>query len=335
MIVYLCGFGDWAGMAAHFAEATRRTGREAVSYAKYHHTFEYIVSDKIWQTLGAIHELPDAEVVVLMHTSFLDRKISFIDSSKQLIGAFHGGPPFRGNEELIIERLRKRHGVHFHLIQTPEMYVPGDSNYLIGGVVDTDYLKPHYYNGDKRRLVFAHYPRPTGRGLITKGTDRVVEALSASSYSSRIKFVADTKQKPWAKHMERVSKCDVYVEKLSPIPEFGLSALEAAALGKIVITQSAKNRDEYERLWGEAPILHAYNALELRRTVNKILSWSREEIIERQKLSRKWAEDCHSMKSVGRRLNRIFKKEAEKNNLKIFGENKNDGRENQSIGVTF
>jgi hypothetical protein len=318
VIVYLSGFGDWAGMGAHMAEASRRTGQEAVGYAKYQHKFGYLVKDKLWGTYPSIKELQKAEVVILMHTAMFQKGKLPIDSSRQLIGAFHGGPPFRGKEKSFIERMKKKFGVHFHLIQTPEMYVPGDSNYLLEGLVDTDYLQPVYHNGKHRRLIFAHYPRPTGNGIALKGTASVVAALTPASFASRITLLIDKNQKTWVEHMKRVSKCDVYIEKISKTAEFGMSALEAAALGKIVITQN-EEREEYEKLWGKAPILRANNVDELRGVVNDILSWSKDEILEKQKESRKWVKNCHSMRTVGKRLNRIFRTEAAKNNL-IFSE---------------
>jgi hypothetical protein len=182
-----------------------------------------------------------------------------------------------------------------------------ERRYLLSPPVDLERLQPTYYKGDKR-VVLGHFPRNTGTGLITKGHADVLNVFA--EVNRRLKFqLVDTEFIDWIKHIERIKQCDIWVEKLSKIcPEWGVSALEAAALGKVVITQFV-HRDTYEKEYGPSPIITANTKDELKQVLMKLSTMTTDEIRSIQVKTRAWVEKYHSFEAVGKRLKDILVKE--------------------------
>jgi glycosyltransferase involved in cell wall biosynthesis len=86
---------------------------------------------------------------------------------------------------------------------------------------------------------------------------------------------------------------------------FGLTALEAAALGKVVITCNAK-RNLYENIFGNfAPII-SNSRDDLIRELKNIILMNSNELSREKKKNRDWASEYHSYESFGKRLIKIY-----------------------------
>ena len=310
-VVFL-SHGDWANIGSHLAEALRRVGINARSWAGWHLKMNMPIQSSIYNGWEQVYpDVESAKVVWLMHGYiFKHRHIPI--RKDQLVCAYHGGPPLMrmdsgGVHQDFFGRYRRRdlHPVHF--IQMPRLYDQCyflERRHLLSPPVDLDRLQPIYYNGSKR-ITLGHFPRNTGTGLLTKGHEDVLSVFK--SVKRRLPFqLVDTEFINWLSHIERIKKCDVWIEKLSKIcPEWGVSALEAAALGKAVVTQFV-HRDTYEKEYGPRPIIAANTKEELRKALMELSVANPEELRDIQRKTRAWVEKYHSFEVVGKRLKDIL-----------------------------
>ena len=123
---------------------------------------------------------------------------------------------------------------------------------------------------------------------------------------------AVTPRVSWKRNLRRMSRCDIYIESLNIDStsdnqhDWSLTALEAAALGKIVIT-NFRNQQRYEKEYGECGLLVANSKKELENILLKLIHSSPEQLIELQRKTRKWVETHHSLKAIGLRFKKIIK----------------------------
>jgi hypothetical protein len=110
--------------------------------------------------------------------------------------------------------------------------------------------------------------------------------------------------------MEQV---DVLIETIRleiqgrPFGEWGNTALEASALGKIVITNSL-NTDLYEQEYGDLALWIANDADQLEKQLRKALTMSDDDLLNERVKMRQWAETNHSIGATGLRLwEKIYK----------------------------
>ena len=317
-VVFL-SHGDWANIGSHLAESLRRVGVKAKSWANWHLRMNMPIKSSIYQTWEKVQEdVEKAKVVWLMHGYIFGSRALSIRKD-QIVCAFHGGPPLLlmkkggGVDQGFFGRYLRRdlHPVHF--IQMPKLFDDCyflEKAHLLSPPVDIERLEPRYFNGNKK-AVLGHFPRNTGTGLKSKGHDKVVKVIATVKKQYPVHFI-DTKFIDWIPHTERMKKCDIYIEKLSEVcPEWGMSALEAAALGKIVLTQFT-HKETYEKYYGSSPIIDFYNEKELIEVLRSLATWSPERITEHQKKTRAWAEKYHSFEVVGQRLKKILIEEGAK-----------------------
>jgi len=115
-------------------------------------------------------------------------------------------------------------------------------------------------------------------------------------------------------HLKRIAKSDIYIEHQcyrldgEKYGEFGITALEAAALGKIVITCSSAIK-KYNFEYGDCPLFISNCEEEFIDTINNIMKMTDEEISEHQKLTRDWVCKNHSYDALADRLINFYNKD--------------------------
>lgn len=308
--VIFLSHGDWANIGSHLAESLRRVGVNAKSWASWHLKMDMPIKSSVYKGWEEVQsDLEKAKVVWLMH-GYIFKYRNLPIRKDQLVCSYHGGPPLLFNCNIdFFGRYRRRdlHPVHF--IQMPKLYNDCyflEKVHLLTPPVDIERLQPRYYEG-KSKAVIGHFPRNTGTGLKTKGHEKVVKVLE--SFKNKFPYISNTKFINWIPHTQRINQCDIYVEKLSDIcREWGMSSLEAAALGKIVITNFEK-REVYEQAYGPSPIITANTEDELRGVLKYLATWGVDNICRKQAETREWVEKYHSFEVVGKRLKDILVKE--------------------------
>jgi hypothetical protein len=125
-------------------------------------------------------------------------------------------------------------------------------------------------------------------------------------------FTHSFERMPYHLHIERLKNIDVCIELMAkeqggkPYGSFGLTALEAAALGKIVITQSLNDNGLYQDAY-DIPLLNFIkNSEDLKKICLNLDNYTDSHIRGQQQLTRDWVVKNHSFKATGERLKRIL-----------------------------
>jgi len=220
----------------------------------------------------------------------------------------HGGGAYRANHDNINPHYNQV--VDTTIIQMPDLLGHGANNeQWIYYPVDTEYLEPDFARHGKK-LKIGHFPSLP----LHKGTGKIIEIMKGleDKYGDRFEYVGvkDTSRSGlvmWNEGLNRVRECDIIIEAMEmkaqgqTYGEWGNTAIEAAALGKIVITHSLK-KDLYKKEFGSCALNIANDPDTLKETLINILSLSDNEIFEMKRNTRAWVEEKHSIPVTAKRL---------------------------------
>lgn len=169
--------------------------------------------------------------------------------------------------------------------------------------VDTDKIGKYARKVKDGPLTVGHYPsNPTVKGTVT-----IRQALS--TVTDAIVHIDETLM-PYDESLKRMALCDIYVELFAPTNHgypygsFGTTAVEAAAMGKVVITQNLY-ADFYEAEYGQCPLILAKSPKDITEAVNRLVSMPRDEFRTLAAKFKAWADSCHSYSATGERLKRL------------------------------
>ena len=314
---------DYANIGASLAIAGRTVGMDCVSIAEFHHVFEY--SDKslllkdVIGSLFPVEELQkfadDFKVIVMMHAHPFHYPEGWLCGKRwsqkgiykrswQKWVVFHTVRPIAPGKANIFNKV-----VDITINQTADMFGNGGINeqWLIPSV-DTECIKPVFSDPEmikKNKITFRHNPRHEG----CKGSVIVNEVMK--TFKDKCNYEFSSEIKPWPENIKRMEQCDVYIVSMGE-GEWGITALETASLGKVVVAQFG-GLSKYEKEYCVCPIIvveatggNTNNPSDLNDAIEKILSFSPERIIELQKQTREWVERFHGYKPTGLRLKKLL-----------------------------
>jgi glycosyltransferase involved in cell wall biosynthesis len=190
--------------------------------------------------------------------------------------------------------------VHKTVIALGEFAGYGAKNetYIVGAI-DTDKLissgiKP------KRPYIAGHYPSNS----LVKGTETINKI---AGNIKGIKYLCSVEKVTYEEQLKRMAVCDIYIELFNPVlngekyGSFGISALEAAAMGKIVVTQNLSHK-VYKENYGYCPLILCETENDLREKLELLGSMKPNEIKHLQDKTREWVVKNHSYKATGERI---------------------------------
>jgi len=300
---------DWANVGYLFAQGLKQVGIPATSLSLRPVKMGYPKGSKIVTEDVMKARAKYADAVVWLHSEHIKLPTK---GKRKLV--FHGGSRYRNKTKEVLKIFNPI--VDVSLVQTGELLDRGAKNevWLLPGV-DTDFIRPAF--GVHEKLVVAHYPRNSARDVDVKGTLVINRMMGkfVRHFPNRVlyKSAGRPKYRPlvWEKNLKRMAGCDIYVESMSRASSSGnkhdwsMTALEAAALGKIVVTNFLF-KDRYLREYGSCPLMVANNRHEFSRTMHVLLNSSKKELETVQKETRRWVEEKHSLKAVGERLKKAI-----------------------------
>lgn len=204
---------------------------------------------------------------------------------------YHTGTKFRQLQDKSI------FNNHVNLIALPEFnnLIP-NQYYLIGGVNQREYIAP---TGN----TFSHFPSNPS----VKGTD----LIRATFANLRIPIKISEQRLSNEDYLKELSQSDIYVELFSPkqgaqmYGSFGMTALEAASFGKVVLTQNLTGKELYEKTYGECELVFFDNQEEL---IRKISIFAKTDISEKSIKTYNWFTKNHSLFATGQRFRGILEK---------------------------
>lgn len=282
---------DWANFQWGLTKSLQAVGVETISYKLGRHLFGYeeqcevITVPKIKETFG------DCDVVLLVHSDW-----ELMEYLTCRVIPVHTGTKYRQHHEQINTYFDRR----LSIIALPEFqkYAP-NYKYLVGAMEVEREVKPV---GEK--LVVGHFPSNPG----VKGTNEIMQVLYQLQDSNDFAIVHSTERVSHEESLNRINDCDIYVELLAktqggkPYGSFGMTALEAACLGKIVITQNLNDEGLYGRTYGPCLLNFIQNESDLKKTLSMLLQYKGEYLTGQMDATKQWVKKYHSYKSTGEKL---------------------------------
>jgi len=307
--VLILAINDWANTGWKYAECLKSAGVDALMIKRKPHHFEYPQQGMI---LSSIEELaPYAQQAKVLHYVASSFFYPGIDIRSKKIICQHGNSLYRENYESVNAFFNAF--CDYAIIQEPDLWDMGALNQVyISYPVDTETIKPVFESHTPGKRIFGHFPS----SIHTKGSALIWNVLKAEVDNNRgkIEFWYTEDTVPWEENLGRISLCDIYIESVQldikgkPFGTWGNSAVEAAALGKIVITNDIW-RGFYEREYNRpCEWIIANNEKELYEAVDMVVGMTESEFMAKKQACRAQVVGCHSFKATGERLvDKIYK----------------------------
>ena len=314
-------FNDWANTGWRFTRCLRSLGLDVTYWKGRPHKFGYLDEGPIHPYLEKGIVLSQYPVAILcrelkeeieahdiIHFFASTMIVSGADLTGKKIVVNHGGSTFRIGTEAVKAAFNPY--VDYSIIQCPDLLGLGAKNeVLIYYPVDTEFLQPDYEAHEK--VVIGHWPSSPHN----KGTREIIEVIEKLERDPAVKDrftyigqrVVEKQTIPWPDHLARVRGCDVIIESMQPdidgrkFGEWGNQALEAAAMGKVVITNML-SADTYLKEYGSCPLLIANDPVQLESQIRAAVCASAEATRAHKERMRAWAVEKHSMAATAQRL---------------------------------
>lgn len=264
---------DWANSGYRYSKCLRHLGLNVMAFKMNPHPFFYPETLPTYPvvTAEAIQKFVDDSHVVVLHNSTVSEQINL---SGKIVVAQHGGSVYRQHHKRINAYLNDR--IQATIIQCPDLLGLGAKNeHWITYPVDTDFIRPIHRPPDGK-IKIGHFPsNPQVKG--TAAICEVIDAIKnpAFEYIGARPETAFRGIKSWSENLDRIAECDVYIECLNgningnPYGEFGNQALEAAAMGKLVIT-NCLNMERYAAEYGDPFFVVANTRQELSDVLKRL-----------------------------------------------------------------
>ncbi len=303
MKVINCSRTDWANFSSDNAAALRSVGVDAESLCMIKHSFDYVRPSTVCSQETIKQKMREADYVQIMHSCSHSLNAFIASGSKAKLIVYHTGTIYR-NDPGTFNNLFNPH-VCRSVIALPEFSGLGSKNeqYIVGAV-DTDSITP---SGRMPTLPYkvAHYPS----NAEVKGAEQIIEMMDRlrASHDDKFSFNYSSQIVNMPHQCARVDECDIYIELFKPFlngkryGSFGIQALEASAMGKVVITQCIM-KSVYEKEYGESALFFPLTQEDFISTVMVLTENTSSENKMLQLHTREWAVKNHSYKATGERL---------------------------------
>lgn len=302
MKVLILAVNDRACVGYMLAQSLKRVGVDATAVARNPHLFGRKKQAIITKDRKRISNLARKADVIHFHNRYVD---TGIDLSLKKVVVFFGGTSYRLEPEKNQDRFNPI--VDATIIRSPDFFGLGAKNekFLLPPI-DTDNIRPVYERSMNSKLVVAHYPSHYRK----KGTNEIWNALYGVM-PERINLQVSTRTVDWEENIRRISLCDVYIDQFAPEQDgrplgiFGVEALEAAALGKIVIT-NFHWLDLYKEYYGNCGLWITNSLDDMANRIEEIAKMKDIELLSHKRNSRRWVAHQHSFKRTGKMLKEIY-----------------------------
>jgi len=304
MKVLNCCNNDWANFSHDNANALRSVGIDCEDIKERPHSFEYKTHSLTIPFAKIVEKIKQADIVQIMHSDVAYLEVCKAYNKRVIV--YHTGTNYRkGYKELnSVFNPYVEHSV----IALGEFSGLGAKNEVyVVGAIDTDKLKPNIINSDFTR--FAHYPSCEK----TKGTDTIERVVNWAHEKNRNFYFNMSVQKvDYDFQLERIKKCDAYIELFAPEQDgkpygsWGITALEAAAMGKIVITNHTTEQ-VYKNAYGiKTPFFVSNTEKELFDNIEKLSFMNRAELLKHKQNTRNWVLKNHSYQATGEKIKKLL-----------------------------
>lgn len=289
-------FSDYSNLSQRMAEAITAQGIQCDSYAIKPHAFGYGSQSKIIKANEITEIVRKYDVIQIMHScSELMRFIPNIRGRR--ITVWHTGTNYRKGHLTINKAFNKIVRKSFY--DSCEFETLGMKNpvYCLG-CIDVSQFGFQYAKG--RNFIFGHFPS----NHLNKGTKEINEVMDELH---GLVYNHSTLTTNYESNLNRIRNCDIYIEMMAPMQgdnvygSFGLTALEAAAMGKVVIT-NLSNYKLYEQTYGNPCLVLCETKEELKEELLRLNEFSTADLRAMQLESFAWVKKYHDYRPTAERI---------------------------------
>lgn len=247
---------DFANFSYSNSMALKSVGVDCVSVTLDKHPFDYPEHSSVVSLEDMVELAKQVDVVQFFHDNIsLFNMITPYCKGKKLI-AYHTTSLYRRDYQRLNQLMNPF--IHRAVNCMPEFMGKGAKNevYMVGAV-DSEYLKT-FKKEPKRPYIIGHYPSNPE----VKGTKKIIELMKEVPGEGELyEFRYSTEQVSYQDQLKRIGECDIYIEMFtekdglgSEYGNFGITALESSAMGKVVFTQH-NNSNVYQKNYGLNPLI--------------------------------------------------------------------------------
>lgn len=300
-------YQDYANFAYNNATALVAAGVDAKSICRKPHQFSYEKQSESVTETTMEWEIKNADVIQIFHSFEGALDICKKHEKKNVI-VYHTGTKYRLNPAYYNDKFNP-HVVAAFTDQCEFIGTGMKNEEYIATAVDDELFKMRPGIRDQSKLIIAHYPSNPG----VKGTDKIREMLKP--FADEFTIIIDEKVLPHEQNLKRIADCDVYIELFAteqhgkPYGCFGVTAFEAAALGKMVVTQNICP-DVYDKNYGARPFVYANTEADFHYTFDQLIR-NPGSATSSGHYARILTQQRHSYESAGKRINNLILKYVE------------------------
>lgn len=295
-IINICD-SDWANFSFENCQAMRAVGLDAHSFKLIPHHFGYEKESTVVDKITLQWEIRDADIIQIMHSNIWMLNLCKKFRNKKLY-VYHTGTTYRENSERINAAFNP-FVIRAFTDQTEFIGTGMKGEYYFTSPVDIDRFSFSEWQSDK--VTFAHYPSSTS----IKGSEIINRTLRRLSAELELDYKYNSTAVKHSEQIKRMGECDVYIELFSPYLNgkkygcFGVTALEAAALGKVVVTNHTTAHVYNQFYKVNTPFVCPKDEAELYLCLKRICELSKNNLEIKKLETRFWMEQNHSYRATG------------------------------------
>lgn len=289
---------DWSNFSHDNANALRSIGVDCVDYKMQSHNFNYASQGRLVPLVRMLKFIEDRDIIQLMHSD-----VKLYEQVKGLgkkIVVYHTGTPYRINH---VEYDKIFSGCDLIITDQCEFLCLNPNMKYLATAINVSKFTPKA--GTKTPLEVAHYPS----SHTVKGSDEIVRMVrDLHKETPGFSFKYTNKNISHPEQIQRMNECDIYIELFKPLLNgnpyccYGVTAFEAAALGKVVVTQNLYP-DVYKKTYNcNYPFVICNTEAEFKEKISGLLCLGEKEIDLIKLATREWLVDNHSYTATGKIL---------------------------------
>lgn len=300
-------YDDYANFSHDNANALKSVGVSCLDLKRVKHPFGYTTESRVASSNEIMKAIERADLIQLFHSD--STWLDYANKLNKRVVVYHTGTTYRQNPDHCnnifndkVERCFTDQCEFIGLGMKNETY--------IATAIDTNKIKPVISKKFPLPL-FAHYPsNPDVKGTskIREMLEHVFENVSVGGDEC---FDINEEKLPHHYQLQRMNDCYIYIELFSPEQNgkpygcFGVTAFEAAALGKIVITNNI-HKKAYEDAYGGCELIIANTEAEFISAVIDLMDLPGDELHYKMQKTHAWLVKNHSYKATGERIKKIL-----------------------------
>lgn len=300
-------YDDYANLMYDMTEAMKTAGVDVEAYKLVPHPFAYRRQCPVIHIEDLRDKCERADIIQVFHTAVNCWDIAKKYKGRKLLTAWHTGSRYRNDPTAMNDYFKEADKVFTD--QCEFMYIGYNETkwHYMATAVNTDLIF------DTKRIsrtpvMVAHYPS----NPVVKGTATISSIFRQADKAGRMVCTADGSKVDHAENLRRMATCHIYVELFQPLLHgnpygcYGVTAFEAASMGKVVITQNIYP-NVYEKAYGmNGEFIICNTEKDLLATLNEYAMMHVRDIAEKQHRTRRWIVETHSYKPTGERIKKLL-----------------------------